>query len=240
MLVDRLGISERRACKIAGQHRSSQRYEPVTARDDAALRAALRAVPKAKHQARFGHRRAHAVLVADGWNVNRKRVQRLWREEGLRVPARKRQRQRTGESTAPDGRLVAQRPGHLWSIDFLSDSTTDGRQLRVLNVVDEFTRQAVVVHAARSITADDLVAHLEAATRQYGVPELVRMDNGTELTAHALRDWCRFAHVTTKYIDPGAPWQNSYVESFNSRLRDELLDLEQFTCLAEARVLLAD
>jgi putative transposase len=207
MLRERLGLCERWACRIVGQHRSTQRHQSAAADDDAALRAELRAI--SSERPRWGYRRAHARLRDLGWSVNRKRVQRLWREEGLRVPRRRRKRQRLGESTVPAARLRAQWPGHVWALDFQFDQTADGRVLKLLHVVDAF-------------------------------PEHIRCDNGPELTAQALRDWCRFARTATAFIEPGSPWQNPYVESFGARVRDELLDVEQFSCLAEARVVIGD
>ena len=189
---------------------------------------------------RWGYRRAHAMLVEEGWEVNRKRVQRLWREEGLRVPQRKRKRRRLGDSTVAGGRLEAERANHVWALDYQHDQTADGRVIRVLNVVDEFTREALAMHVARSIDADTTVRVLEGLVAERGAPALLRCDNGTELTSHALRDWCRFARTGTAYIDPGSPWQNAYVESFNGKVRDELLDVEEFSCLAEARVVIED
>jgi putative transposase len=241
MVCDRLGVSERRACRYVGQHRSTQRHEPVGARDDdGALRVLLRKV--SGERPRWGYRRAHAWLLEEGWEVNRKRVQRLWREEGLRVPKRRRKRRRLGESTAESrgGRLRAERPGHVWALDYQFDQTADGRVVKLLNIVDEFTRESLAMLVARSITADQTVAVLEQVAARRGAPVHIRCDNGPELTAHALRDWCRLGSTTTSYIDPGAPWQNPFVESFHSRLRDELLDLEEFSCLAEARVLAHD
>jgi putative transposase len=238
MLRDRFGVSERRACRIAGQHRSTQRHQGVTAGDDAALRAELRTI--AAQRPRWGYRRAHARLRELGWSVNRKRVQRLWREEGLRVPARRRKRQRLGDSTVPADRLRAERPGHVWALDFQFDQTADGRVLKLLHVVDEFTREALEILVARRIDADATVAVLERLVGERGAPEHVRCDNGPELTGHALRDWCRFARAETAFIEPGSPWQNPYVESFGARVRDELLDVEQFASLAEARVVTAD
>jgi putative transposase len=173
--------------------------------------------------------------------VNRKRVQRLWREEGLRVPQRRRKRRRLGESTVPAARLRAQRPNQVWALDFQHDQTAGGHVIRLLNVVDEFTREALVMLVARSVDADTTVAVLERLVCERGVaPEFLRMDNGPELTAHALQDWCRFSGAGTAYIDPGSPWQNPFVESFHSRVRDELLDVEEFACLAEARVVIGD
>ena len=239
MLCDRLGLSERRACQIAGQHRSTQRHEPQHAPDDGALRGRLREI--SRERPRWGYRRAHARLVEEGWGVNRKRTQRLWREEGLRVPARARKRQRLGESTVPADRLRAERPGQVWALDFQFDQTADGRLLKLLNVVDEFTREALAMRCERRIDADATVATLERLVAIQGrAPEHIRADNGPELTANALRDWCRFSRAGCAYIEPGSPWQNPYVESFNARVRDELLSVEQFSCLAEAQVLVAD
>ena len=238
MVCDRLGVSERWACRVVGQHRSTQRYEPKLAGDDAGLRARLREI--SRERPRWGYRRAHHRLREEGWEVNRKRVQRLWREEGLRVPMRRRKRRRLGDSTVPAQRLRAERPNQVWALDFQHDQTADGRVIRLLNVVDEFTREALEMLVERSIDADKTVATLERLVVERGAPEHLRMDNGSELTAHALQDWCRFSKTGTAYIDPGSPWQNPYVESFHSRVRDELLDVEEFSCLAEARVVIGD
>jgi putative transposase len=239
MLCDRLSLSERRACQIAGQHRSTQRHEPRQAQDDAALRARLREL--SADRPRWGYRRAHARLLEEGWNLNRKRVQRLWREEGLRVPKRRRKRQRLGESTVPAERLTAERPDQVWALDFQFDQTQDGRLLKLLHVVDEHTREALAVRCERRIDADTTVAVLDRLVAARGTaPEHVRCDNGPELTANALRDWCRFSRSGSAYIEPGSPWQNPYVESFGSRIRDELLSGELFETLAEAQVLVED
>ena len=238
MLRDRLGGSERWAGRVVGQHRSTERYEPKRVDDDAQVRAELRQFSKTRP--RWGYRRAHHHLREQGWEINRKRVQRLWREEGLRVPQRTRKRRRLGESTVPAERLVAERPGHVWAFDFQADQTADGRMLRVCNIVDEFTREALVMHVDRSIDADTVVALLEGLVAERGAPEHLRMDNGPEMTAHALVDWCEHSGTGTAYIDPGSPWQNPYIESFHSRVRDELLDVEEFSCLPEAQVVIGD
>jgi putative transposase len=238
MLRDRLGVSERWACRVVGQHRSVQRYEAVVACDDQALRAALRAF--AAERPRWGYRRAHHHLRQEGWEVNRKRVQRLWREEGLRVAVRRRRKRPAGDG--PAGReIAADAPDEVWALDFQADQTACGRPLRLVNIVDEHTREALVMHAGRSMNADETVAQLEALIARRGrAPRFVRVDNGPELTSHALRDWCRFSGAKTVFIEPGAPWQNPFVESFHSRVRDELLNVEQFACLAEARVVIDD
>ena len=240
MLRDRLGVSERWACRVVGQHRSTERYEPKRAEDDAALRSALRQF--SVDHPRWGYRRAHHQLRQDGWSVNRKRVQRLWREEGLRVPRRKRKRRRLGDSTTETAarRLRAERPGHVWAFDFQFDQTADERALKLLNVVDEFTREALVMLVERNIDADRTVSELERLAAERGAPELLRMDNGPEMTSNALRDWCRFSRIGAAFIEPGSPWENPFVESFNSRVRDELLSVEVFTCLAEAKVMIED
>lgn len=240
MLQDRLDLSERRACQITGQHRSTQRHEPKLAPDDEALRRRLREL--ATKKPRWGYRRAHAHLVnEEGWEVNRKRVQRIWREEGLRVPQKKRKRRRLGVSTAAGAdRLQAERPNHVWALDFQHDATSDGRELKFLNVVDEFTREALAIEVSRSIDADRTVEVLEAITGQRGAPENIRADNGPELTARVLREWCESESTRTAYIDPGAPWQNGWIESFNARFRDEVLDVEEFSSLTEARFIAED
>jgi len=239
MLCDRLSLSERRACEIAGQHRSTQRHQPKVAPEEEALRRRLRRLSASKP--RWGYRRAHGHLLTEGWDINRKRVQRLWREEGLRVPQRKRKRRRLGVSTAAGAeRLRATHPGHLWALDFQHDATTDGRELKFLNIVDEFTREALAVEVDRTIDADETVTVLERLVAERGAPENLRADNGPELTARVLREWCEAGSTATAYIDPGAPWQNAWVESLNARFRDEVLDIEEFANLAEARFLAAD
>jgi putative transposase len=239
MLQDRLGISERRACRYAGQPRSTQRHAPLVAGDDAGLRAALRQI--SRERPRWGYRRAHQLLLEQGFELNRKRTQRLWREEGLRVPQRRRKRQRLGTSTVPADRLRAQAPDHVWALDFQFDQTADGRILKLLHVVDEFTREALAIECDRCIDADKTVTTLERLVAERATaPAFIRCDNGPELTANALKDWCRFSRAGSAYIEPGSPWQNPYVESFGSRVRDELLSVELFSCLAEARVLIED
>jgi putative transposase len=238
MLQDRLGLSERRACRFAGQNRSTQRHCPQVAPDDQALRARLRKI--SEDRPRWGYRRAHGHLLTEGFSVNRKRVQRIWREEGLRVPAKAKKRRRLGNSTVPADRLRAEYPNHVWALDYQHDATEDGRELKFLNIVDEFTREALAIEVDRSINAEETVAVLRRLAAERGAPANIRSDNGPELTAAVLREWCRQRSTGTAYIEPGSPWQNPFVESFNSRLRDELLNTEVFTCLEEARVLAAD
>jgi transposase InsO family protein len=240
MLIERLGLSERRACQITGQHRSTQRHQPRRGEDrDDGLRERLRKL-SAEHP-RWGYRKAWGVVREEGWAVNRKRIQRLWREEGLRVPQRKRKRYRLGESTVPGKRLRAERPNHVWALDFQFDTTSDGRTIKLLHIVDEHTREALGIRVARSIDADHTVRVLDRIVAGRGVaPELLRSDNGPELTANALRDWCKLGNTGSVFIEPGSPWQNPFVESFGSRVRDEVLAVEAFTSLQEAAVVLED
>lgn len=239
-LVSTFGVSQRRACRVLGTSRSSlRRGEPAARSADEVLRARLRDL--ARKRPRFGYRRLCALLRAEGHQVNHKRIARLCREEGLRVRGNARKRRRAGVSTAPQGRLAAQAPDEVWALDFQFDATSDGRQLKLLNIVDEHTREALAVVVARAIDADATVAVLEAVVAERGTtPAYVRMDNGPELTSAALRDWCRFTGAGTAFIEPGAPWQNGYVESFNGRIRDELLSCEMFDTLTEAKIIIED
>jgi putative transposase len=232
-------MSERRACRLAGQHRSTQRHELVVADDDAALRAEL--IRISRERPRWGYRRAHQLLLDDGWAINRKRTQRVWREEGLRVPPKRRKRRRLGTSTVPADRLRAEHPNHVWAFDFEFDQTADGRLLKILNVVDEFTREALAIEVERHIDADKVVDVLARLVRERGTyPTFVRCDNGPEMTSNAIRDWCRFSRTGAAFIEPGSPWENAWVESFGGKLRDELLAVELFSCLTEAKVLAED
>jgi putative transposase len=244
--VDRLialfGVSERRACRVVGQHRSTQRLpRPTPGEVEQRLRTRLRQLSK-KHP-RWGWRKAHAIVRAEMSTeqivVNKKRTRRLWREEGLKRPPNTVKKRRVGPQRGD--RLEASRPDEVWALDFQYDVTADGRQLRFLNVIDEFTREAFATRAARSFTADATVAVLESVIAKTGRwPAHIRMDNGTELTAHAMRDWCRLSGIETAFIEPGSPWQNGFAESFNGRFRDEFLICEQFDTLLEAQVLAED
>src|SRR5579875_2852414 len=236
MCVQRFGLSERRACRLVGQHRSTQRLAAaVRAPLEEQLRGRLREI--ARRHTRWGYRRAAVQLRREGFAVNHKRVQRLWREEGLRVPQKARKRRRGHSSDPHGGRRRAVRPGEVWAIDFQFDATNDGRQIKCLNVVDEFTRQALATEVSRSCDADGVLRILDRLQAAHGAPVFLRMDNGPEMIAGALRDWCRFNHAGTIYIEPGSPWENPYVESLNSRMRDEHWNVEEFTTLTEARIL---
>lgn len=239
MLRDRFGVSERRACKVVGQHRSTQRHDPpAPLPDEAALRAELRAF--AKRRPRWGWRRAAIDLRKAGWRINNKRVRRLWRDEGLSVPVRRKRKRLTGVG-AHVGPMSLIAPNALWALDFQFDHTIDHRQVKMLNVIDEYTREALAIRVEHSIGADDVVASLDRLVIERGrPPAFVRFDNGPEFVANAVADWCTETGVEAVFIDPGSPWQNAWIESFNSRLRDELLNLWQFDSLLEAQVLIED
>jgi putative transposase len=189
---------------------------------------------------RYGYRRITALLRGEGWRVNRKRVHRLWRLEGLKVARKQRQRRRLGSSDNGVVRRAATRRGQVWSYDFVMDQTADGRRLKMLPVVDEFTRECLEIEVARQLTAQDVMRVLDRLFTERGAPEFIRSDNGPEFVACAIKEWLARSGVATLYIEPGSPWQNAYAESFNSRFRDELLDREVFTTLTEAKVLVAD
>ena len=237
VLVERFGVSERRACRAVGQHRSTQRRppRPIPEAEDK-LRARLPQI--AKDHPRWGWKTAYSIVRREGWHVNRKRIQRLWREEGLKRPPTCRKRRRLGPTLTE--RLRATRPNQVWAIDFQFDETADQRRLKMANVVDEFTRECLAIRVGRSCTADQLIDVLEVLMVERGAPEHLRMDNGPEMVAWALRDWCRLSGTTSTYIEPGAPWENPFVESFNGRFRDECLNVEEFWDLPQAKVIVED
>lgn len=239
MAQSRFGVSERFACRAIGQHRSTQRLAPpTTPADEDQIRAHLRAF--ARRRPRWGWRRAAADLRAHGYRVNNKRVRRLWRDEGLRVPVRRRKKRLAGVGTAV-GTMCPIRPDALWALDFQFDTTIEGRQVKLLNVIDEFTRECLAIIVEHSIDADHVVGTLARLTIERGrSPGFVRFDNGPEFVSHAVADWCTEQGVDSVFIDPGSPWQNAWIESFNGRLRDELLNLWQFDSLLEAQVLVED
>ena len=238
-LVEKYRTSQRQACRALSQPRSTQRRSPrPVAAPEEFLRLRLREI--STKWPRWGFRRAHATLRLEGWKVNHKRVQRLWRDEGLRVPPQSPKRRRLGQSTVPADRLRAERPNQVWALDFMFDTTSDGRPFKVLSMCDEFTKECLEGPLGRSIPADAVVAALDKAASVRGFPEHVRCDNGPEFIAEAIQDWCRQTGAQTTFIDPGSPWQNPYVESFNSRARDDLFAREIFDSILEAKVLYAD
>ena len=235
-LQQRFGVSERRACALLGQHRSTQRHQVRSCDLEAQLRSRIKALAVA--HPRYGYRRIHVLLLRDGFNVNRKRVQRLWRLEGLHVAPVRRRKPRARRNPVE---VRGTHPDHVWAIDVQFDETADGRPVTILNGTDEFTREALATNAARRITAAGTMAVLDEVMAQRGTaPAVLRMDNGPEFIADALQDWCKLTGIRTSYCDPGSPWQNGRIESFNSRLRDELLSREVFDSMWEIRTMLED
>ncbi|MEI8179346.1 IS3 family transposase [Aestuariivirga sp.] len=231
-----LSISERRACAALGQHRSTQRKVPRGREDEEQLTKDLVVLIEA--HGRLGYRKMAALLRStSGWVVNDKRVERIWRQEGLKVPRRQPKRSRIWPSDGACVRLRAERPNHVWSYDFVEDRTHDGRKYRMLNVLDEFTRECLSIRVARKLRSTDVIDVLSELFILRGVPEHIRSDNGPEFVAKAVQDWITAVGARTAYIAPGSPWENGYIESFNARIRDELLDGEIFYTLAEARVI---
>jgi putative transposase len=228
-------VSERRACRVLGQPRATQRREAHVPDDEPAL--VRRMTELATAYGRYGYRRITALLRAEGSRVNHKRVERLWRREGLKVPQRQRPRRRPWLNDGSCVRLRPEHPGHVWSYDFVTCRTSDGRAFRLLTVIGEHTRECLAIDVARRITADDVLHRLSELFARHGVPGHIRSDNGPEFAAKAVRRWLGAVGVVTLFIEPGSPWENGDVESFNGKLRDELLDAELFDTLLEARVL---
>jgi putative transposase len=235
-VVAELGVPERRACRVLGQHRSTQRKPPGTPGDEAGLTADIIAL--ATRYGRYGYRRITALLRRAGWAVNRKRVERIWRREGLKVPAKQPKRGRLWLHDGSCIRLRPEQPNHVWSYDFVEDRTHDGRRYRMLNVIDEFTRECLAIRVDRKLNSIDVVDLLSDLFILRGIPGHVRSDNGPEFIAKAVREWIAAVGAKTAYIEPGSPWENGYCESFNGKLRDELLDGEVFYSLKEAKIVI--
>lgn len=231
----RLNVSERRACRVLGQPRSTQRYCVRGSDEDARLVADM--LELVRRHPRYGYRRITALLRRDGWRVNRKRVYRLWRQQGLKVPQKHRKKRRLGTSANGCPRQRAEHIDHVWAWDFIFDHTSNARTLKWLSIVDEYTRECLALEVGRRMTSEDVIDVLVELFAVRGVPGHIRSDNGPEFIARAIRKHLAQTGVGTLYIEPGAPWENGYAESFHSRLRDELLNREEFASLAEAKEL---
>ncbi len=234
-LREKFSVSERRACRTLDQPRSSQRYREKPRDDEGAL--VRRMLELVREHVRYGYRRIAALLRREGWRVNVKRVYRLWRKEGLKVPPKKRKKRRLGVKENGCNRREATHKNDVWAWDFVHDRTTSGAAIKCLTIVDEFTRESLALKVDRSITSEDVIDALCELLAMRGVPGHIRSDNGPEFVANELRGWLEKVGVGTLYIEPGAPWQNGYAESFNSKLRDEFLAIEEFESLAAARKL---
>lgn len=232
----RLKVSERRACKVLGQGRATQRYRAVVRDDEALLGAAI--VERSLEYGTYGYRRITGLLRNEGWRVNAKQVEGIWRREGLKVPRRQRPRRRLWLADGSCVRLRAAYKDHVWSYDFVTTRTHDWRPIRMLTLVDEYARECLAIDVERRLSSDDVMARLTELFVFRGVPDHIRSDNGSEFTDDAIREWLARLGVRTLYIEPGSPWENGYCESFNGKLRAELLNGEIFESLKEAKVVI--
>lgn len=236
-LQDQFAASERRACRVLNQPRSSQRRRPKPREDEPRL--VQRMLELARKHPRYGYRFITAKLRQEGWQVNFKRTYRLWRREGVKVPQKKRKKRRLGTSDNACHRRRAEHKDHVWCWDFIFDRTESGSQLKWLSIEDEYTRECLCLKVDRSITSEDVIDTLSELFAMLGVPEHIRSDNGPEFIARAIQRWLGQVAVKTLYIEPGSPWENGYAESFHSRFRDEFLATEVFENLVAARRLTA-
>lgn len=235
-VVQKLQVSQRRACKAVGQVRSTQWRRPKLKEDEKALTSAI--IDLASEYGRYGYRRITALLRAQGWHVNHKRVMRIWQREGLKVPAKQPKRRRLWLNDGSCIRLRPERPNHVWAYDFVQARTHEGKAFRMLTVIDEYTRECLAIHVARRLRSIDVLECISDLMVIRGNPEHIRSDNGAEFTAHLIKDWLKDIGVKTLYIEPGSPWENGYNESFNGKLRDELLNGEIFYGLKEAKIVI--
>ena len=227
--------SERRECRLLDQQRSTQRREKKKRDDEQALREEI--IKLACQYGRYGYRRITALLREQGWKVNHKRVERIWKQEGLKVPRKQPKRRRLWLN---DGSCLRLRPlyrNHVWSYDFVADRTSDGRPIRMLTIIDEYSRKCLSIHIQRQIKAPEVLYKLSELFITEGIPDHIRSDNGSEFTAKSVRSWLDRLGVKTLFIEPGSPWENGYIESFNGKLRDELLNGEIFDTILEAKVI---
>jgi Transposase and inactivated derivatives len=234
----KLGVSERRVCRVIDQPRSTQRDNPVVRDDEECLRAEI--IRLASKYGRYGYRRITALLKREGFRVNHKRVERIWCEESLKVPKKQPKR---GRLWLNDGSCVRLRPthrNHVWSYDFVADRTHDGRSIKMLTVIDEYSRECLAIVVERRLQSDDVLSCITELFVKHGPPEHIRSDNGSEFTARVVHQWLKRLGVQTLFIEPGSPWENGYNESFNGKFRDELLNGEIFYTLKEAQVLIEE
>ena len=234
-MCNELGVSQRKACRTLDQSRSSQRYELTLPVKDASV---LEAIKKyVKKRPRFGYRRITVELKNDGWYINFKRVYRIWHDDDLKGPRRK-GRRRHGQDGCSDNACNKKKPeyiNHIWSYDFVSEKLESGRKVRMLNIVDEYTRECLTIDVARRISSQDVIDVLRYLFLVRGEPAYIRSDNGPEFTAQKVKKWLKKMDVKTLFVEPGSPWENGYIESFNSHLRDECLDREIFVGIEELR-----
>ncbi len=236
VLVEEKGCSVRRACQVMQFGRSSYRYKVLENKIEGRLKKRIETL--SRRYPRYGYRRITAVLQKAGWKINKKRVQRLMRIMGLQVKQKARKRRRVGLSTGV--RRKAEYPNHVWSWDMIQDQTADGRMLKCLTLLDEYTRESLRIRVGRYLTSGEVLRELQEVIKEYGVPEHIRSDNGPEFIANAIQVWLQKKQITTLYISPGEPWENPYIESFHGKFRDECLNRELFTSLLEAQIIIED
>ena len=234
-LVEQFNVSERRACKVTGQQRATQRYTPRIASDEDALLQELNRL--VGENPRGGCRYITMLLQRDGWRINHKRIHRLWKREGYRVPRNVNKKKAIGIGANACDKRKATAPNDVWTWDFIHDRSNDGRALKFLVIIDEHTRECLALQPARSFKSTDVLDALSAIVGERGAPTHIRSDNGSEFIAQAVKRWMTDTGIEALYIEPGSPWQNGYAESFNSRLRDEFLEMNYFNNLNEARTL---
>jgi transposase InsO family protein len=229
-------ISQRRACQLISQPRATQRYERILKNDEAVL--VKRMIELTKQYGRYGYRRVTALLQSEGFRVNHKRVERLWRQEGLKVPQKQPKRKRLWFNNGSCVRLKPRYKNHVWSYDFVHDRTCNGKAIRLLTIIDEHTRECLAIEVNRKLNSQNVMDVLSQLFIEHGIPQYIRSDNGPEFIAKRLRWWLKRHKINTLFIEPGSPWENGYIESFNGKLRDELLEREVFDTLFEAQVLI--
>lgn len=235
-VIEALQVSERRACRVIGLARGTHRYRKRLLDDEILL--TQRIIELATQYGRYGYRQITALLRNEGWILNHKRVERIWRKEGLKVPKKQPKRGRLWLNDGSIVRLRASCPKHVWSYDFMEDRTYDGRKYRILNVIDEYTRECLACTVARRLNHKDVLNTLNRLFIRRGIPVHVRSDNGSEFTARKVREWMATLEIRPLFITPGSPWENGYVESFNGKMRNELLNGEIFYSLKEAQIII--
>lgn len=235
-VVVKFCVSQRRACRALKHPRSTQRYSKIKKLDEVLVTEKI--ISLATEYGRYGYRRITAMLNIEGFKINHKRVERIWRQEGLKVPMKQPKR---GRLWLADGSCIRKKPehkNHVWSYDFVADRTHEGKAYRMLTIIDEFSRESLKIRVKRKLNSIDVIETLAELFLTYGVPDYIRSDNGPEFIAKRLREWLGNLQVKPLYIEPGSPWENGYIESFNGKLRDELLNREIFYTVKEARILI--
>lgn len=237
-VMSKLSVSERRACKVIGQIRSTQRYEALPNQEQEKLRE--RVIALASEYGRYGYRQITSLLNMEGWEVGKDRVLTIWRKEGLKVPQKQPKRARLWLTNGSSIRKRPEFPNHVWSYDFVAERTHDGRTIKILNIIDEYTRECLCSLVRRRIRSRDVIFALADLFLERGCPKYIRSDNGPEFIAKNLVNWMQKLEVQPLFIQPGSPWENGYCESFNGKMRYELLDGEIFYSLEEAKIIIEE